>query len=108
MFNAWTGDYSSAVRELAFILRIDGESHSYTEMWSICAAQKAKRKRDWIEVEIGIPERWWRLAHSGGYKKRPAREVEGAFVFRREHRPVTVSPAIRPMGWLSPRWPISS
>ena len=56
MFNAWTGDYSSAVRELAFILRIDGESHSYTEMWSICAAQKAKRKRDWIEVEIGIPE----------------------------------------------------
>jgi hypothetical protein len=58
MFSEWTGDYSSAVRQFAFILRIDGEFHSYTEMWSICGAQKAKRKRDWIEVEIGIPERW--------------------------------------------------
>jgi hypothetical protein len=24
MFNSWTGDYSSDVREFAFILRIDG------------------------------------------------------------------------------------
>jgi hypothetical protein len=80
MFSRWTGDYSSAVREFAFILRIDGEFHSYTEMWSICGAQKAKRKRDWIEVEIGIPERWWRLAHSDGYKKRLAGEVEKGFI----------------------------
>ena len=49
-------------------------------MWSICGAQKAKRKRDWIEVEIGIPERWWRLAHSDGYKKRLAGEVEKGFI----------------------------
>ena len=80
MFNEWTGDYSSAVREFAFLLRIDGEFHSYTEMWSICGVQKAKRKRDWIEVEIGIPERWWRLAHSDGYKKRLAGEVEKGFI----------------------------
>jgi len=57
MFNSWTGDYSSDVREFAFILRIDSEFHSYTEMSSICGAQKAKRKRDWVEVEIGVPER---------------------------------------------------
>jgi hypothetical protein len=28
MFNSWTGDYSSDVRESAFILRIDGEFHA--------------------------------------------------------------------------------
>ncbi len=33
-------------------LRIDGEFHSYTEEWSICGAQKAKRKRDGIEIEM--------------------------------------------------------
>ena len=73
-FNQWTGDYSRAIREFAFILRIDGEFHAYTEMWGICGAQKAKRKRDWVEVEIGIPETWWR--DTNGYKQRLADEVE--------------------------------
>jgi hypothetical protein len=93
MFNSWTGDYSSDVREFAFILRIDGEFHAYTEMWSICGAQKAKRKRDWIEVEIGIPERWWRGAHSDAYKRRLVGEVEKGLismidVLRKNHRDI--------------------
>jgi hypothetical protein len=80
MFNRWTGNYSHYVREFAFILRVDGEIHSYTELWNICGAQKAKRKRDWIEVEIGIPESWWREADTDAYKKRLAGEVEKGFI----------------------------
>lgn len=63
MFNPWTGDFSTDIREFAFILRVDGEFHRYTSIWNIYGAQKARRKRDWIEVEIGIPETWRRLAH---------------------------------------------
>jgi hypothetical protein len=78
-FNRWTGDYSIDVREFAFLLRIDGQIHKYTEMWKIQGAQKARRKRDWIEVEIGIPETWWRQASGDGYKRRLAEEVEAGF-----------------------------
>jgi len=67
--NRWTGDYTSAIREFAFLLRVDGDIHSYTKIWNIHGPQKAKRKRDWVEVEIGVPESWWRehkgLAHRG-------------------------------------------
>ena len=41
---------------------------------------KGKRKRDWVEVEIGIPENWWRLAHTDEFKKRLADEVEKGFI----------------------------
>jgi hypothetical protein len=75
-FNRWSGSYSPDVREFAFLLRIDGKIHPYTEMWQIRGAQKARRKQDWIEVEIGVPEKWWREADSDGYKKRLAEEVE--------------------------------
>jgi hypothetical protein len=75
-FNRWSGEYSSDVKEFAFLLRIDGRIHRYTEMWQIRGAQKAKRKRDWIEVEIGIPEEWWREANGDGYKKRLVDSVE--------------------------------
>jgi len=78
-FNRWTGDYSTDVREFAFLLRIDGEIHRYTELWQIRGAQKAKRKRDWIEVEIGIPKTWWQEAKTDAYKKRLADEVETGF-----------------------------
>jgi hypothetical protein len=78
-FNRWTGDYSRGVREFAFLLRIDGQIHKYTEIWHIVGAQKARRKRDWIEVEIGIPEAWWQEANAGGYKKRLAEEVDIGF-----------------------------
>jgi hypothetical protein len=100
MFNSWTGDYSSDVRESAFILRIDGESHAYTETWSICGAQKAKRKRDWVEVEIGVRERWWRAAHSDACKRRLAGEVEKGLismidVLRKNRRNITAEALLK-------------
>jgi hypothetical protein len=80
LFNQWTGDYSADIREFAFLLRVDGEFHRYTAMWNVYGAQKAKRKRDWIEVEIGIPETWWGWSHTDQFKKRLAEEVEKGFV----------------------------
>jgi hypothetical protein len=79
LFNKWTGEYSVDIREFAFLLRVDAELHRYTAMWNILGAQKAKRRRDWVEVEIGIPETWWRLAHTNEFKKRLAEEVEKGF-----------------------------
>lgn len=80
LFNKWTGEYSTDIREFAFVLRVDGGFHRYTAMWNIYGAQKAKRKRDWIEVEIGIPETWWRLAHTDEFKKRLTEAVEKGFI----------------------------
>ena len=73
--NRWTGDYTGAIREFAFLLRVDGEVHTYTEVFKICGAQKARRKRDWIEVEIGVPESWWRQHQGESYKSRLAEEI---------------------------------
>jgi len=77
LFNRWKGEYSADIREFAFLLRIDGEFQSYTRTWNILGAQKARRKRDWVEVEIGIPETWWK--DTNGYKHRLADEVERGF-----------------------------
>jgi hypothetical protein len=74
--NRWSGNYSSAVREFAFLLRVDGEIHTYTEEWNIHGAQKAKRKKDWIEVEIGVPRSCWQTDQGRGYKQYLASEVE--------------------------------
>jgi hypothetical protein len=74
--NGWRGEYTSAVREFAFLLRVDGSIHSYTKMWDICGAQKAKRKRDWIEVEIGVPESWWQDEGGKAYKRHLAAAIE--------------------------------
>ena len=100
LFNGWTGDYSSDIREFAFLLRVDGEFHAYTREWNILGAQKAKRKRDWIEVEIGIPETWWRLAHTDQFKKRLAEEVEKGFssmieVLRKKKRDIKAEVLLR-------------
>jgi hypothetical protein len=77
IFNRWAGEYSGQIREFAFILRVDGNIYTYTEMWGILGAQKAKRKRDRIEVEIGIPQSWWGEAIAGdAYKRRLVDEVE--------------------------------
>jgi hypothetical protein len=76
---AWKGDYSPEVREFALILRVDADIHTYTEMWSIVGAQKAKKKRDWIEVEIGIPEAWWKEGPTG-YAMHLVEEIENGLV----------------------------
>jgi hypothetical protein len=73
--NNWTGDYSIEIRKFAFLLRVDGEFHTYTEMWGIVGAQKAKKKRDWVEVEIGVPEAWWREGPVG-YGMHLVEEIE--------------------------------
>lgn len=67
-FNSWQGDYTDAIREFAFILRVDGKIHTYTQKWNILGAQPAKRKKDWIEVEISVPENWWREDQGRNYK----------------------------------------
>jgi len=74
--NLWRGSYSSAVREFAFLLRVDGEIHTYTQEWNIQGAQKAKRKKDWIEVEIGVPRSSWEGEEGRNYKHFLVSEVE--------------------------------
>jgi len=80
LFNGWKGNYSADIREFAFLLRVDGEFRAYTREWGILGAQKAKPKRDCVEVEIGIPGTWWRLAHTDQFKQRLAEEVEKGFI----------------------------
>ncbi|HEY2392829.1 MAG TPA: hypothetical protein VGK22_16760 [Candidatus Angelobacter sp.] len=67
-FNRWQGDYVDAIKEFAFILRVDGRVHKYTQEWNILGAQPAKRKKEWIEVEIGVPEKWWREDEGRNYR----------------------------------------
>jgi hypothetical protein len=74
--NRWSGNYSSAVKEFAFLLRVDGQIHAYTKEWSICGAQRAKGKKDWIEVEIGVPRSSWEADDGRKYKEYLASEVE--------------------------------
>src|SRR5260370_14101451 len=74
--NRWTGDYCAAIREFAFILRVDGQFHAYTQESNIYGAQKAKRKRDSVEVEIGISEKWWREEQGRNVKTYLAGEIE--------------------------------
>ena len=75
-FNRWKGNYTDAVREFAFLLRVDGSIERYTETWNIRGAQAAKRKRDWVEVEIGVPEAWWQRGGVENYMTRLAEAIE--------------------------------
>jgi hypothetical protein len=79
LFNAWTGDYSPSIRQFAFLLRVDGDLDAYTKLWGIVGSQPAKRKRDWLEVEIGIPESWWRNNEQIGYPLHLADAIEVGF-----------------------------
>jgi hypothetical protein len=45
-FSRWVGSYTGAIRQFAFILRVDGSIHRYTELSKIRGAQKAERKKD--------------------------------------------------------------
>lgn len=75
-FNLWQGKYTSAVGEFAFLLRVDGSILRYTELWKIKGAQKAKLKKGWVEVEIGVPQSWWHNDNVEGYKKQLAQAIE--------------------------------
>jgi hypothetical protein len=75
-FNRWQGDYTNAIKEFAFILRVDGKVHKYTQEWNIVGAQPAKRKKDWVEVEIGVPEEWWREDQGRKYRGYLIGEIE--------------------------------
>jgi hypothetical protein len=76
LMNEWSGKYTNSIREFAFLLRIDGDIHEYTRMWNIVGAQPAKRKRDCVEVEIGIPMYWYPQHRNLSYKQLLAAEVE--------------------------------
>lgn len=79
-FNHWRGDYTEVIREFAFILRVDGKLHKYTQEWKILGAQPPKRKKDWVEVEIGVPEKWWRENQGRNYRIYLAAEIEKALL----------------------------
>jgi len=76
LFEQWRGEYSPAVEEFAFLLRIDGEIHQYSKLWNMIGAQAAKRKRNWVEVEIVVPESWWKEAQGELYKFHLVEEIE--------------------------------
>jgi hypothetical protein len=78
-FNDWRGDYSKDTKEFAFLLRIDANIRKYTEMWKIVGSQPAKLKKGHVEVEIGIPETWWRQSGSNSYRQLLADEIEKGF-----------------------------
>ena len=80
LFENWRGSYSPAVSEFAFLLRIDGEIHKYSKLWNMVGAQKAKRKRDWVEVEIVVPEAWWRECRGELYKSHLVEEIEKGLI----------------------------
>ena len=92
-FNLWQGKYTSAVGEFAFILRVDGSMLRYTELFKIKGAQKAKLKKGWVEVEIGVPQSWWRNNDVEGYKKQLAQAIEEGLhsmieLFKKKHHEV--------------------
>jgi hypothetical protein len=60
LLSRWKGEYATAVEAFYFPLFTDGSLIRYTETMKILGAQEAKRKRDWVEVKIGVPESWWR------------------------------------------------
>jgi hypothetical protein len=75
-FNLWQGKYTSAIGEFAFLLRVDGSLLRYTELLKIKGPQIAKLKKGWVEVEIGVPQSWWRNDDVEGYKKQLAQAIE--------------------------------
>ena len=75
-FNLWQGKYSTAIGQFAFILRVDGSLLRYTELWKIKGPQKAKLKKGWVELEIGVPQSRWQNDSVERYKKHLAQAIE--------------------------------
>jgi hypothetical protein len=58
-FNQWTGDYTDVIKDFVFLLLVDGTYIHHTDREKLKGVQPAKRKRDVLEVTIGISEDWW-------------------------------------------------
>lgn len=78
LMRQWSGNYTEAIRTFGFMMYVDGSLIRYTETMNILGPQKAKRKRDWLEVKIGVPESWWREDEIH-YKQRIAAAIEDGF-----------------------------
>ena len=107
--NRWSGDYTTAIREFAFLLRIDGEIHAYTKILGILGAQPAKRKDDWLEVEIGVPESCWQEDQGKNYKTRLAAEIDkglGSMIelLRRNKHPIKAEALIADWEKIKTEW----
>jgi hypothetical protein len=71
----WKGNYTDAIETFSFSPFVDGSVVRYTERMNILGVQKAKRKKNWLDVEIGVPESWWR-EEEPKYKKRLTDSIE--------------------------------
>jgi len=71
----WKGNYTDAIKTFGFVLFVDGSVIRYTETMKLMGTQIAKRKRDWVEVRVGVPESWWREGEPA-YKKRLVDSIE--------------------------------
>ena len=75
LMHEWKGDYTEAVEFFAFPLFVDASVVRYTQQMNIIGGQKAKRKRNWLEARIGVPQEWWRDEESA-YKRRLTAAIE--------------------------------
>lgn len=71
----WNGNYTDAIQKFCFSPFVDGSAVRFTERENILGVQKAKRKGDWLEVQIGVPESWWREEEMA-YKRRLTDAIE--------------------------------
>ena len=88
----WNGNYTDAIQVFCFSPLVDGSAVRFTERENILGVQKAKRKRDWLEVQIGVPESWWREEETA-YKRRLTDAIEDGLhsmvaLLRRNHHKV--------------------
>jgi hypothetical protein len=75
LLHRWTGEYSPAIECLSFPLFVDGCLVRYTEEMNLVGPKKARRIGNWLTVEIGVPEEWWRESESA-YKSHLTDSIE--------------------------------
>jgi hypothetical protein len=73
--SGWTGNYTHAIETFSFSPFVDGSVVRYAERMNILGVQKAKREKDWLDVEIGVPESSWR-EEEPKYKRRLTDSME--------------------------------